>query len=446
MQTQIRCPRCQAPVVADIHQVIDVGQNPELKRVLLAGYLNVAQCRSCGTASQLATPLLYHDPAHELFMVYVPMELNLPHTEREKLIGQLVKQAMDSLPPEQRRGYMLQPQNIISIQTFMEKVLETEGITPEMIARQRKQMELVQTLATADKEVTNILLKERANEIDETFIGMVQSAIGSAEQAGQEDMALKLVNLRARLLRETPAGQQMEKRQQALHAFSRAAKKQGNRIRELLLEHILLNLDDEIVVTGLINMAGQAVDYNFFSLLSEAIEAEQAAGRAEKAEQLAELRQQLLDAQEEMRQESQKMLEQAGQTLRAILTAADPVAALREHIHEIDEPFMYLLAANIEEAQRRGHEEQAAALQELQNLIMHEAQQQMPPEVQLLNELIQAESEEEQRQLLRDNPELATADFLQIVRSVAGEVESSGQPELIRRVKGLVQLLEKQLG
>jgi hypothetical protein len=327
MRTQIRCPQCQAPVTADIHQIIDVGQNPELKQALLGGYLNVAACQTCGMASQLATPMLYHDPAHELFMIYVPMELNLPHVEREKMIGQLVKQAMDSLPAEQRRGYMLQPQNIISLQTFMEKVLETEGITPEMIARQRKQMELVQTLATADREVTDILLKERANEVDETFFGMVQSAIGSAEQAGQEQMTIKLINLRARLLRETAVGQQIEKRQKALHAFSRAAKKEGDRVQELLLEHILLNLEDETVVGGLINMAGQAVDYNFFSLLSAKIESETADGRAEQAAKLTELRQQLLDAQEEMRQESQKMLEQAGQTLRAILTADDPRAA-----------------------------------------------------------------------------------------------------------------------
>ena len=38
-------------------------------------------------------------------MVYVPMELSLSQTDQEKLIGDLVRQAMDSLPPEQRRGY-----------------------------------------------------------------------------------------------------------------------------------------------------------------------------------------------------------------------------------------------------------------------------------------------------------------------------------------------------
>jgi hypothetical protein len=76
-------------------------------------------------------------------------------------------------------------------------------------------------------------------------------------------------------------------------------------------------------------------------------------------------------------------------------------------------------------------------------MIMQEAQSQMPPEVQLLNALIQVDDPEQQRQLLRENPELATPEFLQIVRSVAGEVENSGQPELIRRVKGLIALLEE---
>jgi hypothetical protein len=46
------------PFTAEIHQVIDVGRNPELKRRLLSGGLNVAACPSCGFAAQLGTPML----------------------------------------------------------------------------------------------------------------------------------------------------------------------------------------------------------------------------------------------------------------------------------------------------------------------------------------------------------------------------------------------------
>ena len=132
MPTQITCPVCQTQHVADVQQIVDVGRDPQLKQAFLSGYLNAAQCPNCGSVTQVGSPLLYHDPEHELFIVYVPMELSLSQPDQEKLIGDLVRRAMDSLPPEQRRGYMLQPQTVLSMQTLMEKVLETEGITPEM--------------------------------------------------------------------------------------------------------------------------------------------------------------------------------------------------------------------------------------------------------------------------------------------------------------------------
>ncbi|HQF71136.1 MAG TPA: CpXC domain-containing protein, partial [Promineifilum sp.] len=149
MQTQITCPNCGVPYVADIHQVIDAARQPQLKEMLLSGQLNVAVCPNCGAGGRVATPLLYHDPDHDLFMVHVPQELNLDQVRREELIGRMVQQIINQTPMEQRRGYMLQPQTMLTMQSFMERVWGTEGVTPEMLARQQKQVELLRTLATA---------------------------------------------------------------------------------------------------------------------------------------------------------------------------------------------------------------------------------------------------------------------------------------------------------
>ena len=84
MQTQITCPSCGTPFAAEVHQIIDVGRQPELKQMLLSGQLNVAVCPSCGTGGQLATAMLYHDPAHELFMIYVPQEMQLDQMQQQQ--------------------------------------------------------------------------------------------------------------------------------------------------------------------------------------------------------------------------------------------------------------------------------------------------------------------------------------------------------------------------
>ena len=210
MYTQITCPQCGTPYTAEIHQVVDSKRTPQLKQQLLNGQLNVAVCPQCGAGGQMATLMLFHDPDHEMFMIHVPQELNLNQMQREQMIGQLTKQVMDEMPPEDRRAYMFQPQIMLNWQTFMEKVLETEGITPEMIARQKKQSELLQTLMRADKDVQDVLLQERANEIDETFFAMLQQFVDMASQLQDNQQMVKLTNLRARLMTETAVGQRME--------------------------------------------------------------------------------------------------------------------------------------------------------------------------------------------------------------------------------------------
>jgi hypothetical protein len=446
MQAQITCPQCQSRFMAEIFQHVDVGQNPELKQMLLGGYLNVAVCPNCRAATQVSTPLLYHDPEHQLLMVYMPMELNLNQMERERLIGQLVKQTVDSLPPEQRRGYLLQPQTILSMQTFMEKVLETEGVTPEMIARQRKQAELLQTLATADQEVVDILLRERQDEIDETFFSMLSSSITAAEQSNQEAQALRLINLQARLMRETEVGRRLEEQQKAIHAFRRAVKKAGDRLTpNLLLEHLLANLEDDVVVNALVSMGQQGLNYEFFTLLSEEIDERSQAGEQETAARLTELRQELLDMQEAMRQQSQQMLANANETLQTILSAEDQQTAVREQMEKIDDAFMYLLSASIAKAEQEGQSVHALALRNVQSLIMNEVEQQAPPEIQLMNRLIRAESEEEQRQILADNPQAASPQFLEMVTMVIGEVEAAGEEALVERLRQVQRVIRQRL-
>jgi len=444
MLNQITCPRCQTPFNADIHQVIDVGQNPQLKYELLNGTLNIFTCPNCGTSGQMATPLLYHDPEHELFMVHVPMELNLPHEEQQRLIGQLVQEVMNQTPPEARRGYMLQPQEVISYQTFLEKILETEGVTPEMIARQQEQGELLQTLAQADKETTNRLLEERADEIDETFFAMLHRLIEVAQQQENEDQVLRLINLQARLYTETEIGQELEARQTALRAFQQELQREDELTPALLLKHVIQNKDDEETVNALISVGQQAFNYEFFSLLTERIEEKAKAHEKDEAKALTQLRRQLLELQQSLQEQSQQILQQATDTLQRILEADDQEAAIQENIARIDDAFMYVLSAMMAEAQQQGQLEQMQALQNVQNLIMQEAERQVPPQIRFINSLIRAETEAEQRQLLEENPDMVTDELAQILdalsQELAAEQQGSDMADEIQKLKAMVQM------
>ncbi len=61
----------------------------------------------------VGTPLMYHDPAKQLAIVYVPMELNMAEAERQRIIGTMTQAVLRSLPEEAPKGYLLQPKTAL---------------------------------------------------------------------------------------------------------------------------------------------------------------------------------------------------------------------------------------------------------------------------------------------------------------------------------------------
>lgn len=445
MYTQVTCPNCGTPYTAEVHQLIDVGRNPELKQMLLSGQLNVAVCPSCGAAGQLSSALVYHDPQHELFMIYMPQELNLDQVQREEYIGQLTRQVMDETPAEQRRAYMLQPKTILTMQSFLENVLETEGITKEMIERQRKQAELLNTMATADPDVVDYLMKERASEIDDTFFAMLKSYVDTASEMNDNSALLPLLNLQAKLMTETAAGREVERRQIALHALNREAKAAGGLTPEILVKHIVENRDDPILIESIAQVGLGGMNYEFFAGLSAEIERLEEAGDAEGAQKLTDIRSDLLELQEQLRAQQEQMLGGSRQTLETILAAEDMNQALQENMDKIDNTLMYVLEAEANAAAENGQEERLRRLNDLHEMLLEQIEGQTPPEVRLLSRLVALESEEEVEQMILDNRDQLNSSVIRLVELLETQMRPSGQVEVLDRLEKIKSLIAAQL-
>lgn len=445
MQTQVTCPNCGTPYSTEVHQLIDVGRNPQLKEMLLSGQLNVAVCPSCGAAGQLSSALVYHDPAHELFMIYVPQELNLDQVQREEYIGQLTRQVMDATPAEQRRGYMLQPKTILTMQSFLENVLETEGITKEMIERQRKQAELLNTLATADPDVVDYLVKERSGEIDETFFAMLKQYVDTAAQMNDNNSLLPLLNLQAKLMTETEAGREMERRQIALHGLNRDAKAAGGLTPEILLKHVISNRNDPVIIESIAQVGLGGMNYDFFAGLSAEIERLEEAGDQEAAKNLTAVRSDLLSLQEQVQEQTQQMLNQSRQTMETILNAEDMEAALQENADRIDDAFMYVLAAELSQAEESQQMERAERINTLREMVSALVQGDVPPEVHLLNEMVHAGSDEELERLVVENEDMLSTELMQLINVLQAQMSSSGRTELIDQIGKIKQAIAAHL-
>ncbi|MBE9508382.1 MAG: CpXC domain-containing protein, partial [Chloroflexi bacterium] len=131
------CPNCRNQFQAPVEQILDVKADPGAKMRVLNGLVNMAVCPHCKMGGPLGLPFLYHDPDKELAFIYMPMEAGRDDLERQQAIGKLTSTVMNDLPPEERKAYLLQPEIFLTLENLANKILEADGVTPEMIEAQK---------------------------------------------------------------------------------------------------------------------------------------------------------------------------------------------------------------------------------------------------------------------------------------------------------------------
>jgi hypothetical protein len=68
----IRCPQCRHEQKVELYDSINVTQQPELKTALFENRLNRILCTSCEASFRIDKPLLYHDPARNILIHWMP--------------------------------------------------------------------------------------------------------------------------------------------------------------------------------------------------------------------------------------------------------------------------------------------------------------------------------------------------------------------------------------
>jgi len=430
---QIRCPRCQTPFVADIINVVDVGQHPQLKAALLGGYLNRAQCPGCGAVSVLNVPLIYHDPEKELLLVLLPSELNLPAEQQQRLIGGLVQAIMSQVPPEKRKGYFLRPQTILSMQRLIETILEADGVTREMLDEQRRRLELLEDLLRAKDDAAQLkaLVEAHRSEIDYAFMATLTAMAQDAELAGDPRSSEQLVGLRDQLLQDP-----------ALAARMPQPLAPGITV-EAAVEKLEPLADDREALSATVVLNRPLFDYTFFQGLTAQIEQSRAQGDTARAERLAGLRAGLL---EEIDQQDRALQAAQQEDLRLIdemLNSPDPQAAAREQLGRIDTMFLNSLGSAIDQARRAGDIGRSARLDGLRRAILGLLAESMPPELRLVNRLLSLESPQERQATLAGSPELLSDDLEQLVEELLAEVSRQGRRETVARLQAILAEIQQ---
>lgn len=423
--------------------IIDTSQTPEAKALLLSGRINVAICPQCGHGGMLSAPLVYHDPEKELLLTFSPSELGMADADQQRVIGDLTNRVISSLPAEQRKGYLLQPRSFFRMESMIEAILEADGITPEMLQAQRAKAELLERLARATSEdVRRVIAQENNEQIDYEFFQLLSLNLEMAQAEGQEEAAQQLLALRRQLLEWTTTGRQVADREEVIREMS------GDITREQFLEKLLAAAlaGEDTKVETMVAVGRPAIDYIFYQQLTERIEAAAQAGDSDQANTLKALRKTVLDLTAEIDATVQQATEQRAQLLQQIASSDDIEKAIRTNLEQIDELFLNVLMTNMQAAEQAGRAEEAAILQQIGETLNKLIEESQPPEIRLINQLLNAEYPAGTQAMLEESREQVSTQLVELMELVSRDLSSSGRNETAERLAQIREQAAAMLG
>ena len=433
-KTIVPCPQCHQPITIELTRLFDTNTDPEAKQKLLSGSANYFKCPICGAQGVYPTPIVYHDPDKELLLTFFPPDLHTPINEQERILGPMIKKAMDDLPPEKRKSYLFRPQTMLTQQRLFETILEADGITPEMIKAQQEKLHLLQQLLGASAEGLPEMIQQNDEKIDEEFFMILSSLAQASAAAGDQESLAALNALQKALIEHSTLGKtaamEAAETQEAVKELQELSK--TGLTREKLLDLLIKSSNSDIRLTTIATMARSGLDYTFFQLLSDKIEA----SSGEEKAHLESLRQRLLTITQAVDEAMKTQLEEARKLVNELLAAEDVEKATQEALPRINQAVVEVINQEAKAAQAAKDEAKLRKLSQIINVI--QSADSSNAYLGLIDALLQEESAENRVKILEESGDLVNDEFVQLLAGLIGQLEQQGdQQEVLDQLKEL---------
>lgn len=447
-QTTLQCSSCGTPNAVVMRRVIDVQSDPQGKNALLSGQINQFQCQNCGTVNSVSSPLLYHDASKEMLVAFVPMDVAMRQgSNEEQMVGQLMNELTGTIPKEQFRSYMFNPKRALTMKGLIEQILEADGVTPEMMAEQEKRVQLVQKLFESDSEEKLIeLIKAHDDEIDVSVFQTISLMAQRMMQTGQQEAVGHLAAIQQVLVEQSTFGQELEQRQQMQEETVRLVASELEQLDETATRSDFLDIaisyaGDDDKLQALVGLIRPAFDYEFFMEFTERINQASGDDRA----MLETVRDTLQEFTQQVDQQTEMLMQQKIQFLQSLLASPSYEQIMQENVAQIDDNFMGLLQANIQEAERRQDIQSAARMRQIYDTAVNILQSQMSPELIFINDLLMAEDEGTIQSIISERIGNFGSELMEVVDAVEGLLIQQGQQEALQRLSAIRGLLTTAL-
>jgi uncharacterized protein YqiB (DUF1249 family) len=326
------------------------------------------------------------------------------------------------------------------MQGLMELVLQADGITPEMMEQQRQRVNLIQELVEASDEQLEALITKNDSKIDSQFVQTMSVMAQRLAQTGRTDVAERLMLTQQVILEVSSFGRQLmeqQARQEAMveevagevQAMGAGAK------RSDFLALARKYADDTMRLQALVGVARPVFDNQFFQELTVAIGQEAAAERP-ALEALQDRLKQLIEIIDE---QTEMQMRAAANVLQALLNVppADLDETLRANLPLLNDTFMAVLTANLQEAERRKDMNALARLRQVYDRVVAVMQQTMQPELILVNQLLSTETDDEAQTILKEGIEEFGESLVEMMDAIGQILNSQGEFEVLSRLTSL---------
>jgi hypothetical protein len=145
-------------------------------------------------------------------------------------------------------------------------------------------------------------------------------------------------------------------------------------------------------------------------------------------------------------EQARAMIQQKAQFLQALLSSPNFEALLSENLEMVDDNFMAVLSANVQEAERRKDLNALAKLRRIYDTVVGMLQNQMTPELRFLNDLLSAPDEATMQQMVQQGAAEFGGDLLEVVDAIERLFTAQGQQEGLQRLQRIRAAISQFIG
>lgn len=252
---------------------------------------------------------------------------------------------------------------------------------------------------------------------------MLSQLIQMASSQGDQQGASQLSALQQRLLPMTTTGKELQARSGEIEKVMGKLREAGKGLtREKLLE-LVLTSESDLQIEAYASLARPGMDYQFFQQLSEKIDAAQ----GEEKARLSSLRETLLETTRKIDEQLQERINMARQNVEILLKVEENLPEIVvQNLQAIDDYFLQALVLETEEAKQKGDQQRIQKLQHIMEVVQDVVQAaSMGPEGVLLEALLEVETPEERKEIMEENADKITPEFIESLTSFMLQLENA---------------------